>query len=130
VRRGGGPRGAQHPLDVRGDAEAARAPGAVLDAEPRDLHRVVEWDELCELERDPVRGMPEATVALPVTAHVGPRVFPDGQERRAPESPGLLVAHVEDLTRRVGHRIVRPGRELVLAAVLRPELPGAGFRHL
>src|SRR5262249_48946896 len=85
---------------------------------------------LGKLERDAVRVVGESTVAVPVATLVRPGVLPDRQERRAPQTAAVLVAHVDDLARLVADRIVRPGPELVLAAVERPRVPGARLRDL
>src|SRR5262245_59639395 len=54
----------------------------------------------------------------------------DGERRRPPQLTGLLVADVEDLAWLVAHRIVRPGRELILPAVHGPGVAGPGLRDL
>src|SRR5690348_5827256 len=41
----------------------------------------------------------------------------------------MVVADINRLTRGVGDRIVRPGRQLIFVAVQRPSKPGAGLRH-
>src|ERR1051326_8957361 len=69
-------------------------------------------------------------MTLPVAGRVGPGFFADGQHGRAPELPGLLIADVENLAGRIPHRVVRPGRQLVLATVPRPGVTRARFRDL
>ena len=89
---------AQHPLDVGGHRERRGRPRAVLEAQARDLDRVVERHELEQLERDAVALVLEAAVPLAVAGDVRP-VVPDGQRRRPPDLARLLVAHVDRLAR-------------------------------
>ena len=118
-RRRGRSRAAQHPFDIGGDRHAACPSGAVGEGEAGDLHRVGERHELQQVEGDAVRLVLEATVALAVAGDVAGGLA-DRQRGRAPEVAGLLVADVEGLAGRIAHRIVRPGREVVLLAVHRP----------
>src|SRR5207247_2778249 len=130
VRRRTAAGGARHPRDVRRDREAPGAAGAVLDHEAQDLDRVVGRDELEQVERDPVRGVLETAVALAVADDVRPRLLADREDRRAPQLAAFLVADVQGLARRIAHGIVRPRRELVLAAVDRPGVAAAGLGDL
>ena len=50
-----------------------------------------------------------------------------GQGRGRPDVSYLLVAQIERLARRVGHRIVVPGGEPVFAAVFRPGITRSCF---
>src|SRR5262249_53575010 len=45
--------------------------------------------------------------------------------RRRPELPGVLVAEVNGLARRVGHGIVAPGREAIHLAIASPGVTAA-----
>jgi len=54
VGGGGTPREAEHPLDVCGHRETACLARAILDDEARDLDRIVEWNDLQQIERDAV----------------------------------------------------------------------------
>src|SRR5688572_5136947 len=54
----------------------------------------------------------------------------DREQRRAPELAGVLVADVERLARLIRDGIVRPRRDLVLAAVDGPRVAAARLRHL
>src|SRR5262245_36649547 len=51
----------------------------------------------------------------------------DRQGGRRPDIAGLIVAEVNDFTRRVADGVVRPGREFVLATVSRPRISSAGL---
>ncbi len=103
-RRRGGARRAEHPLDVGGHRQPARPAAAVAERQARDLDGVVERHELQQVERDAVRLVLEAAVALAVAGHVGMRpVVADRQRGRAPQLAGVLVA--ED-------RAPRPGGSL------------------
>ena len=78
----------------------------------------------------PCATMLEAAVAPAVPHDIGRRLVTDRQRRRRPELAAVVIAHVEDLAGPVADRIVRPGRELVVAAVLRPGIAAALGRHL
>src|SRR2546428_4727868 len=110
--------------------ETARGGVSVLHPQPRDLHRVVPRHELQEIERDAVRGMLEAAVALPMPRDVGPAVLTDRERRRSPQRAALFIPDVQRLPRGIPDRIVGPGGELILAAVDRPRVPGARFGDL
>jgi hypothetical protein len=73
--------------------------------------------------------MLEAAVAVTVASNVGSAI-PDRLCRCAPEIAGYLVANVERFAARVSDRIVRPRRELVLAAVSSPGVAAPLRRHL
>ena len=129
-RRRGAPRHAEHPLDAGGHRQPSRPSGRVRQRETRDLDRIVERHQLQELERDAVRDVLEARVALPVPDDVRRGLLADRQRRRPPQLARLLVPDVDRLPRRVADRIVGPGRELVLAAVDRPRVPGPALGDL
>ena len=65
-------------------------------------------------------GMFEPAISPPMTRHIGPAVIADRQRGRAPQVAGDVVAQIERLARTIRDGVVRPGRELVLAAVDRP----------
>src|SRR4030095_10105988 len=88
-----------------------------------DLDGVVERNQLEQLQRDTVRDVLEPRVALPMPDDVGRGLFTDRERRRPPQIPGLVVPDVDDLARRIADRIVRPGGELILAAIDRPRVP-------
>ena len=67
-----------------------------------------------------MRHMLETTVALAVSGNVSGGVVADGKSRRRPDIAIVLVAQIDDFTGAVADRVVRPGRELVLAAIDRP----------
>ena len=127
---GGVPGGGEHPLHVGGDRETSRARGSILDGESRDLDRVARRHVLQKLERDSVRRVLEAAVALAVSGDVLPGLLPNRQGRRPPERSPVFVADVEHLARPVADGVVRPGRELILATVARPRVAAALGRHL
>ena len=102
----------------------------ILDGEPGDLNWVREGHELQEVERDPVRRVLEAAVALAMSGGIGPSLLADRQHRRAPQLASVFVAHVDRLAGRVADRVIRPRRELVLTAVERPGVTRARFRDL
>src|SRR5258708_27794130 len=74
--------------------------------------------------------MVENGVALTMASDVGRAVLANRLRSRSPELVGILVANVNHLTRRVGDRIVRPTRNLILLAVHRPCVTTAFDRDL
>src|ERR1700729_351712 len=77
-----------------------------------------------------MRGVFEAAVTLPVP---GAEVCAGITQRRSRWSPDLaifLVAQIYDFARAIRYGIVRPGRQLVLAAVLRPGKAASLGRNL
>ena len=130
VRCVGATRRAEHPLGVRRDGQAPRSTGSVLDREHRDLQRLVEWDELHEVEKDAVSHVLEAAVSGTVVGDVGRSLTPDRLRRRAPEVAGVVVADVEGFACWVADGVVGPRRQLVFPAVLGPGVPTAGLGHL
>src|SRR6185503_10064828 len=61
---------------------------------------------------------------------IGGALVTDRQRGRSPKLAGLLVAHIEDFARPVRHGVVRPGRQLGLAAAERPGVAAALDRDL
>ena len=129
-RRGRAARRAEHPFDIGRDRKPPRPRRRVADRQARDLDRIIERHVLEEIERDAVRGVLEPAVALAVPGDIGRGLVTDRQGRRSPQLAGVLVAQIDDLARPVGDRVVRPGRELVLAAVERPGVAAALDRDL
>src|SRR2546425_13066762 len=99
------------------------------DGQPRDLDRIIERHVLEKIERDTVCGVLEPAVSLAVPRDIGRNLVTDRRRRGPPQLAGLLVAQIQDLARPIGHGVVRPGRELVLAAVERPCVAAALDRH-
>src|SRR4029453_13007802 len=64
--------------------------------------------------------MLEPAVSPPMAGGVGARLVANWQRRRAPQGTSLVVVNIERLARTIGDRIVRPGGDLVLAAVEGP----------
>ena len=100
------------------DAAAGRT---VLDRQPRDLDGSSSGTNWSSSSAMPSCDVLEAAVALAVPGDVG-RLLRGSAARRAPQLAGLLVPDVDRLARRVADRVVRPRRELVLAAVDRPRV--------
>ncbi len=82
-----------------------------------------------EVERDPVRLVLEPAVAKAVAGDVAAAVA-DRLCGGGPDLARRLVADVERLAGGVGHRVVRPRCQLVLATVLRPGVTAALGRDL
>src|SRR3990172_5624502 len=74
--------------------------------------------------------MLEPAVSPPVAGHGAARLLAGGQGRGGPQGTSVVVAHIERLPRAIGDRIVRPGGELVLAAVHGPGGAAAFGRHM
>ena len=67
-----------------------------------------------------MRHMLETTVALAMSGNVSGGVVADGKSSRRPDIATILVADINNFTGAVADGIVRPGSELVLAAIDRP----------
>ena len=129
-RRGGTARRTEHPFDISGHRQVPHAARCVAQRQARDLDRIAERNVLQQFGGDAVRGMLEPAVAPAVPRHIGGGVVADRQRRRTPQVAGIVVAQIEHLARAIADRIVRPRRELVLAAVDRPGEAAAFGRHL
>src|SRR5277367_3363692 len=90
--------------------------------QPRYFDRSFERRELHELGRNAATFVLEAAVAATVTSDIGGQGVADRKRRRAPDIAGLFVSEIEGLALRIADGIVRPGRELVLAAVGGPSI--------
>ena len=130
VRRTGGTRRPQHPLDIGGDRDAAAARRVVAHAQPADLDGILERHEHRELQFDAMGQVLEAAVAHAVRAGVLRVLETNRRGRGRPQFAAFLVAHVDSLARAIGDRIVRPGRQRVLATVARPGVPATVARDL
>ena len=83
-RRGSAPRHAKDPLDVGRHGQPAWPSRLVRQRKHRDLDGVVERHELQQLERDAMRDVLEACVALSVPDDIGRRGLVDRQRGRPP----------------------------------------------
>ena len=128
--RGIAARHAEHPFDIGGNGEPAGAPRLVDHRETTHLDRVLEGNELQELEGDAVGDVLESAVALSMPDDVGLPGLTNRKRGGAPEIARLLIADVDRLARRIADRIVRPGGELVLTAVERPRVSRARLGDL
>ena len=55
---------------------------------------------------------------------------PDRQRGWRPDMTAVQIMQIDRLARGVGHGVIRPGRDLVFAAVFRPDMPAAFGRDL
>ena len=125
------PQVAEHPLDVTGRAQLARAARHVGEPQHRELHRRVEGDEDRQLGTDAVRGVLEHAVAEAVAGLElrGPRaVGRAGQGGRRPHVAAFLVAQVDRLAAGVADGIVVPRRQSQFVGVLAPGVGTPGLR--
>ena len=129
-RRGARAPDTQHPLRIGRHRKPPFAAGPILQSEARDLDRVTQRYELQEIQCDAVGCVLESTVPLTVPDDIGPGFFADGETGRPPDQTAVLIAHIERLARSVADGIVRPGRELVLPAVLGPGIARARLGDL
>ena len=77
-----------------------------------------------------MRAVLEAAVAPAMTGDINSRGIADGNRCRTPDVAGFVVPDIEGLAWGVADRIVRPGGELVFAAVARPGVAAAFGRGL
>ena len=120
--------GPEHPLGVEGRRESPGPVAGVAHAQADQLDRVVRRDQHQQVLLQSVTLAGVAGVALAVADGHG-RAGPPRQGRRRPDLARLLVAQVDRLAGRVGHRVVRPGGQAVHLAVARPRIAQAGLRH-
>ena len=120
---------AEDPFDVGGHGQPPGTARAVLDRQGRDLEVVVQRDELDQVETDPVMVVLEAAVPPPVVNDVRRLLHANRLRARAPDLAGFVVANVDRLADRIPDRVVRPRRDLVLAAVAGPGVAAARFGH-
>ena len=104
--------------------------GTVAQGQARYLDRRVERDELQQVTFDAVDGGIKSAEAAAVPRRIGRRGIADWLGRRAPQREAVGVAQIEGLARAIGDGVVRPGGELVLAAVDRPGVAAALGRRL
>ena len=69
-----------------------------------------------------MRHVLEPAVALAIADDIGKSRFTNRQRCRRPDCPVVNVAHVDHLARPIAHRIVAPGRQLVLLTVNGPRV--------
>ena len=67
-----------------------------------------------------MRHMLETAVPLTMSGNVSGGVVADGKCGRRPDISTVLVAHINGFTGAVANGVIRPGSELVLAAIERP----------
>ena len=114
---------AEDPLDVERCAQAAPPRRRVAQRELEDLDGLRGRHEDAETRVDAVTRVLVRAVALAVRD--GVELAASGrQRRRRPEAPALLVAQIDRFARRIADRIVPPGREPVVVAVLGPREAG------
>ena len=73
--------------------------------------------------------MLEAAIALAMADHIAGIADTDRQGGRGPQFIGLIVAYIDDFPWRVAYRVVRPGCQLVFAAVATPSATASQLRH-
>ena len=76
---------------------------------------------------NPMRGMLETAIPLAVANHIAGIIDSNRQGSRAPQFVRFIVPQIKYFAGRIADRIVRPGRQLVLAAV---KAPGAATAQL
>src|SRR5688572_1439025 len=103
--------------------------GKVAKHEARNLDRVIERNELDQIELDGMRGVLKAAVTAPMAGDIGCAVA-DRLRGRRPKVATLLVPNKDRFARRIDDGIVRPRRQLVLAAVFAPGVTAALRRDL
>ena len=117
---------AKHPLDVERHRQTARNAAEILQRELEHFDVVTARHEQGQLRRDVAMDMFVDGVALAVAG----RVFlplARRQRGRRPERPSVFVPDEERFTGRVADRIVPPGREPVVVAVVSPGVAGPGL---
>ena len=122
-------RQAQCPLRIGRDRQLAWPFRMVCQGETRDPDRVIQRHEMDQVEADTVSLVFETAIAESVAGHVTPLIT-YRHCRCRPYCQALFIAHVDRIAAGVHHRIVRPGRERILAAVVGPCIACAFRRYL
>ena len=117
---------AEHPLDVERHRHRRRRDERLRSASRKTLTGSP-GTRRCAARRRAVGARARSGVALPVAHDVRAARQPTGSGVADQNAPGLFVADEHGFARLVAHRIVAPGRQPVLVAVLRPRVPTAGF---
>ena len=119
-RRGFPAIAAEHPFGIGVDPQPCRDRSGITDDKPRYLHGIDRIDELREFERNRASLGAEAAEPLPVPRLVKrPGIARDRREGRK-RLPAGMIEDVNRFARPVGDRIVRPRRQLEIAAVATP----------
>src|ERR1700736_1120661 len=101
-----------------------------MNLQAGDFDWIVRRDILQQTQLYTVRRVFEPAVSLAVPRTIGRVRVADWQSRRSPQLAGLLIAQIQCFPRTIGDRVVRPGRELILATVSGPGIPAAFCGHL
>ena len=72
-----------------------------------------------------MRSVLEPAIPASVMRDIGRGRFTNWKRRRTPYLTGILVAYIDGFPRTIAHRVIRPGRELILATVDRPGVAAA-----
>src|SRR5271157_270070 len=99
----------------------------VLQNQAGDFDRILNRDVLEQLGKNSLRSIPEPAIALAVHSYIGRSFIANWQGRRAPDDTGVLITEIDGFAGRIRHGIIRPGSELILAAVAGPGVAGTGF---
>ncbi len=118
----------QHPFRVKGRGDAARLRRRVFQPQVDHLDGRVRRDKDSHLLAQQVAVVLEDGIACAVSNQIGCRCT-TRQRRRRPHLGRFFVAQIDRFARRIGDRIVRPGRQAVLAAVASPGIARAGLGH-
>src|SRR5271157_3083044 len=94
----------------------------VLQNQAGDFDRILNRDVLEQLGKNSLRSIPEPAIALTMHCYVGGSFIANWQGRRAPDDTCVLITEIDGFTGRIRHGIIRPGSELILAAVARPRV--------
>ena len=119
---------AEDPVDVQGHREPARPSGLVLEGQLEDLERLRRRHEDGQRRSDPVTFVFEGAVPLRVTNDVRCAVA-RRQRGCRPGTPAVAVSDEHGFSRRIAHRIVRPGGQPVVVTVARPGVTGSAVRR-
>ena len=117
---------AQHQPGIGEQRQAARPAAGIAQPDPGDFDRVLARREQAQFLLQSLAMMAVAAVTETVTDFVRHRLR-DRTGRQRPVPTVVLVAQVPGLAMRVQHRVVVPGGQPVLAAVLAPGATGAGL---
>jgi hypothetical protein len=124
---------AHHPLDNAGNAQVQRAVAVVHQAQPHLLDRGLRIHAPRHVHLQVAPAVADVGIALAMHHVIAARLVLQAAattRRHVPQGLTSPILDQEGFGWRVGHRIVRPGGELVQAAVHGPGVAGAGFGDL
>jgi hypothetical protein len=123
------PMHAEHPLDVVSHREHFRFARGIVHGHANEFHRIACGPGDLRPECKSILRVPKATLSAAMFDDIVRRQIAPGLWQRPENLAAALVADVEPFGGPITHRVVGPGREFELAAVLGPRISAARLGH-